>query len=156
MSGVKQHEGDSGNSLNTPFAFEGGQVLFKKLLMISNLSSAGGVLDYDQACFLPDQAADERAQQIGAIAEVVHEHATAISFRDQINDLHERRSTFTSDDRRNIEVLKRDLDHELKLPTAFVVEKANLQSAGYNAWETAKASGDWKSILPIFEHWQKL
>jgi len=50
--------------------------LIKKLESITQLSRASAVLGYDQLVFMPSSASNERAAQMSALAEIIHEKKT--------------------------------------------------------------------------------
>jgi carboxypeptidase Taq len=112
------------------------------------LATVGDLLGWDEQVNLPPGAAEQRAAQHAALAEVVH---AAVS-NPRVGELLNALEVATPADDRVAAVLKqarRDFDRATKLPADFVREKAIQGSRGYHAWARAKANDDFASYAPV-------
>lgn len=115
------------------------------------LDSAAAVVSYDKDCFMPSRAADDRPAIMEVLEKLAHRLSTAPSYASLVDELYENRALLANHDRRNIELLKKDLDHDRKLPEEFVAEKANVIAASGLAWEMAKEKSDFAMMIPFLE-----
>ncbi len=115
------------------------------------LQEIAATLEYDQWCFLPDEAGEDRAQQVEYLTKLIHKKATAPEYVRLVTELYQRKDDLSFDDRRNIELLKKEVDASVKLPDEFVGEQALAASRSYLAWEEARPIGDFKTMQPHLE-----
>lgn len=116
------------------------------------LGTIGELLGWDEQVNLPPGAAEQRAGQHAALAEVAH----AAAADPRIGRLLEALAggtapALTPDQQAIVANARRDYDRATKLPVAFVREKATQGSRGYHAWARAKAADDFASYVPFLE-----
>src|SRR6478609_1777098 len=89
---------------------------------IGLLSSASGVLEWDERTYMPPQASEHRAEQISHLAGLIHARWTDQRFGDQLRELaqSEPLSDCTSDTGATIRELKRQYDRRTRLPRKLV------------------------------------
>lgn len=118
-----------------------------------DLSTIGDLLGWDEQVNLPPGAAEQRARQHAALAEVVHAAASHPRIGDLLRAL-EPAASATEPATPAASVLlqaRRDYDRATKLPAAFVQEKAIQGSRGFHAWAKAKAADDFASYAPVLQ-----
>lgn len=114
------------------------------------LSTIGELLGWDEQVNLPPGAAEQRAAQHSAMAEVVHAAASAPRMGELLSQL-EATPELSAETQAVVREARRDYDRATKLPPDFVREKAAQGSRGFHAWARAKAGDDFASYAPFLE-----
>ncbi len=115
------------------------------------LGTVGELLGWDEQVNLPPGAAEQRAGQHAALAEVQHAAASDPRIGELLALLQARDALLTPDQRAIVAHARRDYDRATKLPADFVREKAGQGSRGYHAWARAKAADDFGGYAPVLE-----
>lgn len=115
------------------------------------LGTVGEVLGWDEQVNLPPGAAEQRAGQFAALAEVTHAAASAPRLGELLAELERRADTLSADERAVVVNARRDYDRATRLPADFVRDKAVQGSRGYHAWAQAKAADDFAGYAPVLE-----
>ena len=137
------------------------------------LATVDELLGWDEQVNLPPGAAEQRARQHAAVAEVQHAAASDRRIGELLASLEGRdgqlgrpsdsagnaadrpRSATSATMEEAIRVVvanaRRDYDRATRLPADFVQEKAIQGSRGYHAWAKAKATNDFASYAPVLE-----
>ncbi len=130
-------------------------VLFTELTTLvkraHTLGTIGEILGWDEQVNLPAGAAEQRAGQHAALAEVQHAAGSVPRIGELLDALEARRSELTADQVAVVANARRDYDRATKLPAEFVREKATQGSRGYHAWARAKAANDFASYAAVLE-----
>ncbi|MET0262950.1 MAG: carboxypeptidase M32 [Rariglobus sp.] len=125
--------------------------LVAKLKRAHYLGTVAGLLGWDEQVNLPSDSADQRAEQSALLAELQHAEATDPALGALLGELEASAASLTPDQRVVVREARRDYDRVVKLPAAFVAEKARLSSAAYHAWADAKAKSDFTAFAPFLE-----
>lgn len=123
--------------------------LVERLRGIETLASIGSLLGWDEQVNLPPAAADQRARQMAAFAEVAHAAAGAQRLGELIAVLSGGDGGLDPEQRAVVAEARRDYDRAVRLPPEFVREKAAQESRGYHAWAKARAENDFWSYEPV-------
>lgn len=123
-------------------------ILLKKA---HTLGTVGDLLSWDEQVNLPSGAAEQRAAQHSAIAEVQHAAGSDPRIGGLLTALEAEAAGLTAEQRIVIAHARREFDRTTKLPAEFVREKAVQGSRGYHAWAKAKAADDFVGYAPILE-----
>lgn len=115
------------------------------------LGTIGDILGWDEQVNLPPGAAEQRAAQQAALAEIVQAAESAPRIGELLRQLEAGRDGLSGDQRAIVVQARRDYDRATKLPPEFVREKAAQDSRGYHAWAKAKAENDFASFAPVLE-----
>lgn len=115
------------------------------------LGTIGDILGWDEQVNLPPGAAEQRASQHAALAEVVHAAGAAPRIGELLAVLEARAGTLAAEQRAVVAQARRDYDRATRLPPEFVREKAAQGSRGFHAWARAKAADDFASYAPVLE-----
>ncbi|MBL9187605.1 MAG: carboxypeptidase M32 [Opitutaceae bacterium] len=125
--------------------------LVSRLRRGHTLGTIADLLQWDEQVNLPPGAAEQRAAQHAALAEVHHAAASDPRIGEQLGALEADAGKLTPDQSTVVAHARRDYDRATKLPAEFVREKAAQGSRGYHAWAKAKAADDFASYAPVLE-----
>ncbi len=124
-----------------------------RLREISDLSSAGAVLSWDQATYMPVGGADARGRQMAMLSRLAHERSVAPAIGKLIESLVSFGAGLPkdSDDARLIRVARRNYEKAIKVPADYVARANENASASYQAWTQARPANDFKRMVPYLE-----
>ncbi len=138
--------------------------LIARVQRAHQLATIGELLGWDEQVNLPPGAAEQRAAQHAALAEVQHAAASDPRIGELLTALEGRANRpgeprlggdpspyLAGDEQAIVANARRDYDRATKLPAEFVREKATQGSRGYHAWAKAKAADDFASYAPVLE-----
>ncbi len=122
--------------------------LKNRLLEIDDLNSAGAVLYWDQATYMPSGGAPARARQIATLGRLAHEKFTDPTVGKLLEDLRpfEEGQSYDSDDVSLIRVTRRDYEKAVKVPPSFTEEFNKHASASYQVWTKARPANDFATV----------
>ena len=127
--------------------------LKRRLLEIDDLSSAGAVLGWDQATYMPKGGTAARSRQGATLSRLAHERLTEPAVGKLLDDLapHAERLPYDSDDASLVRIVRRDFDKATKVPAEFVARWRAFGSASYDAWTRARPANDFVTMRPLLE-----
>ncbi|MDH5552726.1 MAG: carboxypeptidase M32 [Nitrosomonas sp.] len=132
------------------------QNLVKKLEEISHLNGVMCTLGWDQEVVMPTGAAEARAQQIAALAGVIHGRMTDAQLGECLSALQEEDGVFNAAQHCNIREAQRDFDLETKLPKQLVMEMAALGSRAHISWVKAREENKFSDFAPALKQFLEL
>jgi carboxypeptidase Taq len=144
----------AGRSLNSRQTAEARMAeLRRRLLEIGDLGSAGAVLNWDQATYMPKGGAAARARQGATLSRLAHEKFTDPEVGRLLDGLaaFAERLPQTSDDACLIRVVRRDYDRATRVPADFVARWSELGSTSYDAWTRARPANDFATMRSFLE-----
>jgi carboxypeptidase Taq len=120
---------------------------------LSRINQAVALLGWDQQTYMPPGGAEARAEQLATLSELTHEMFVSDETGNLLatceSDL--KGADPESDDVRMLAVIRRDYDHETKLPTDLVMDLARQSTLGQEIWMRARENNDFKSFAPALE-----
>lgn len=124
-----------------------------RLAEVTDLHAVAGLLSWDQQTMMPPRAGAARACQRATLQRLAHERFTDKGVGRLLDELagEEARLDLESDDASLIRVARRDWDKARRVPTELRSELAYAGAAGQQAWEAARAAGDFAAFLPHLE-----
>jgi len=125
--------------------------LLTLLNRIHHLESIGQLLGWDEQVNLPEDSADQRAQQHAVLAETAHAASSDPRLGAVLTSLESERDGLTADQRVVVKEARKNYDRAIKLPADFVREKATQSSVGYHAWAKARTADNFASYVPVLE-----
>jgi carboxypeptidase Taq len=127
--------------------------LKRRLMEIGDLSSAGAVLSWDQATYMPKGGAAARARQGATLSRLAHEKFTDPALGRLLEGLaqYEERQPYESDDASLIRIVRRDYQKATRVPSDFVARWSEMGSASYDAWTRARPANDFAAMRPYLE-----
>jgi carboxypeptidase Taq len=127
--------------------------LKRRLLEISDLNSAGAVLGWDHATYMPKGGATARSRQGATLSRLAHEKFVDPALGRLLDALTPYAETlpYDSDEASLIRVVRRDFDKATKLPAEFVARVNEFGSASYDAWTRARPANDFATMAPLLK-----
>ena len=133
-------------------AHEAYQELVEHLTRTALLGSCASVLGWDEQTYMPPGGTEHRANQLGLLAGMVHEQATAPKVGALLAEIEG--SDLASGDGPaavNVREARRDFDHATKLPRRLVEELSRVATMAQQAWVEARKKSSFKQFLPWLE-----
>ena len=129
------------------------QALCEKERRISLLASTKALLEWDQQCFMPEEASEYRAQQSSLLAGLAHQESVSRAYEDALKAAEDECSSLPSQDRRraHLRLSRREFDKRTKLPQELVEQLASAAAEGQATWEHAKKTSDFPRFAPVME-----
>ena len=117
------------------------------------LASVESLLGWDEQTKLPTAAGAHRAEQVGAVAALVHASRTDRAQGERLERLAESElaRTGTEEEQGSIRRLHRDYQKQVRLPARLVEETARVCIDGQQAWVVARRESDWSRMAPWLE-----
>ena len=127
--------------------------LKRRLLEISDLGSAGALLSWDQATYMPPGGARARGRQGAVLAKLAHQRAIDPVLGKLIEELTPYADGLPpeSDDASLIRVASRDFEKAIKVPADYVRRANEFATASYDAWTRARPANDFATLRPFLE-----
>ncbi|TET47750.1 carboxypeptidase M32 [candidate division TA06 bacterium] len=124
-----------------------------RLLEIDDLNSAGALLFWDQATYMPAGGASARARQIATLGRLAHEKFTDPAIGKLLQNLRpfEEDQSYDSDDASLIRVTRRKYEKAVKVPPSFTEEFNKHASALYQVWTKARPANDFPRVQSSLE-----
>ncbi|MBM3605503.1 MAG: carboxypeptidase M32 [Alphaproteobacteria bacterium] len=111
------------------------------------LSSVAERLGWDQETVMPRGAAEQRAEEMGAMEEVLHERRTD----PRIGEWLDAAQPQTPAERRAIQLITRDFQRTSRVPARLAAELARLTSLSQGIWAEARAKDAPEDFLPTLD-----
>ena len=129
------------------------QQLKTRLLEVNDLSSAAGLLYWDQSTYMPPGGAPARARQMSTLRRLAHEKFTDPEVGRLLDALEPYQSSlaYDSDEASLLRVTRRSYERSTKIPAAFMAEVANHTSESYQVWTEARPANDFDRVRPYLE-----
>ena len=129
------------------------QVLKTRLMEVDDLSSAAGLLYWDQSTYMPPGGAAARARQTATLTRLAHEKFTDPGVGKLLDELgpYEESLPYDSDEASLLRVTRRKYERAIKIPLEFTAEVANHISESYQVWTEARPANDFARVRPYLE-----
>ena len=122
------------------------------LRKLDALEGAESILSWDELVVMPDAAADARAKQKEALAEVLHEMRTAESLDKLIASAEDTVSELVDPmQRASVRDARKAFDRKKRMPAALAALEAQLGSTGYHAWAKAREESNFSTFAPVLQ-----
>jgi len=113
------------------------------------LGQVAGRLGWDQETVMPQGAAPQRAEEMGAIEEVLHARRTDARVGDWLGAIDE--ATLDEVGRANIRHIRRAYERVSRVPVELASKLARVTSAAQRSWAEARAEDDFAAFRPVLE-----
>jgi carboxypeptidase Taq len=129
------------------------QELKTRLMEISDLRSAAGLLEWDQATYMPPDAAPYRGRQIATLGRLAHEKMIDPAVGRLLDDLqaYGEGLPYDSDDASLLRVTRREYEKVTRVPSEFLSEVLEHSAASYQRWTEARPNNDFAAVQPMLE-----
>jgi carboxypeptidase Taq len=117
------------------------------------LASVESLLGWDERTMMPPQAGGYRAEQVAALASLVHRQRTAPEQGERLARLADGPLAKGGADHvaATIRLMKHDFDKQARLPARLVEEMAKACVEAQQAWTVARAESSWPKMRPWLE-----
>ena len=111
---------------------------------ISDLTAASSVLGWDQETYMPDGAAEERAEQIATLNALIHQMMTSDKAGKLVEELVSNGSAADLSEWQiaALREFSREREQAVKLPDEFVREMSKVTSLAQQSWKKARSKSD--------------
>jgi carboxypeptidase Taq len=116
---------------------------------LADLSAVEMLAAWDQLVMMPSEGAPARAQQLGTLARLTHELATAEELGGWLAELDGQQLSELDAD--IVRVAGRDWQRARRVPTELAVELAQASAAGQESWRLARAEDDFAAFAPALQ-----
>lgn len=127
--------------------------LHRRARDIADLNGIGGLLLWDQNTMMPPGGAGARADQFEALERILHDRLTDPGLARVLETLEPWAASEDpdSDDVRLIEVLRRDHEKAVRVPTELAAAMSLAAAHAQQAWLEAREKGDYAHFAPSLE-----
>jgi len=122
-----------------------------RMAELNDLASLEMLAGWDQLVMMPAEGARARAQQLGVLARLTHERATAPeigSWLEEIDGLAGAGETLGEIDGDIARLARRDWERAQRVPEELVAELAEASAAGQESWRVARENDDFSAFAP--------
>jgi carboxypeptidase Taq len=123
--------------------------LKERMAELADLAGVEMLLSWDQLVMMPEEGGAARAQQIGTLARLTHERATAEEIGDWLSELEGASLDELDDD--VVRIARRDWERASRVPEDLAVELARASADGQEIWQAARAADDFAAFAPALE-----
>ncbi|QQO10680.1 carboxypeptidase M32 [Breznakiella homolactica] len=134
------------------------EALLERLHVIDSeyrrLEHAAALLQWDQETYLPRDAVEERAEQLGLLEGIAHERIVSPEVGKLLSELGSTSENPRGDEslpaleRDFLRILRRNYDRQIKLPPDFVRSSARAEGLSQAAWIAARSNDDFTAFVP--------
>ncbi len=122
-----------------------------RMAELNDLASLEMLAGWDQLVMMPAEGARARAQQLGVLARLTHERATAPeigSWLAEIDRLAGAGETLGEIDGDIARLARRDWERARRVPEELAAELAEASAAGQESWRVARENDDFSAFVP--------
>lgn len=113
------------------------------------------LISYDNETTAPKASLSEKSNYNTFLGMEVYKLETNEEYIQVVNELFNIKDKLSSNLKREIELIKKDLDKTTKLPKELIEEELDLDSNSYIAWLKAKDASDFSIFAPYLDRWIK-
>ena len=125
------------------------ELLLDHLKQTAALSQVSGLIAWDQETMMPERGAQQRAEQAGAMAAVIHARESDPRISEWLSEIdHNSLSEF---DQCNVDQAKRSHLHATKIPEQLASEMAKASAEGQMIWTKARDAKDFSMFAPALK-----
>ena len=129
------------------------QELKTRLLEVNDISSAAGLLYWDQSTYMPPGGAAARGRQMATLSRLAHEKFIDPAVGKLLDELvpYEENLDYDSDEASMLRVTRREYERATKIPSEFLAEVTSHTSESYQVWTEARPANDFERVRPYLE-----
>ena len=124
-----------------------------RLLEVNDISSAAGLLYWDQSTYMPPGGAAARGRQMATLSRLSHEKFVDPAIGKLLDELvpYEESLDYDSDAASLLRVTRREYERATKIPSEFMAEVTSHTSESYQVWTEARPANDFERVRPYLE-----
>ncbi|MGH2864664.1 MAG: carboxypeptidase M32 [Solirubrobacteraceae bacterium] len=123
--------------------------LRERVAELADLAGVEMLVSWDQLVMMPERGGAARAQQLGTLARLTHERATAQEIGTWLAELDG--VPLDGLDRDIVRIARRDWERASRVPDELSAELARAAADGQESWQDARAADDFASFAPALE-----
>jgi carboxypeptidase Taq len=123
--------------------------LRSRMAELADLAAVEMLVQWDQLVMMPAEGAVVRAKQLGSMARLTHERATAEEIGDWLNELDGEELDGLDAD--IVRLARRDWERARRVPEELAVDLARASADGQESWRLARANDDFSAFAPALE-----
>ena len=127
------------------------QALEKYQRTMAAYNHALGVMYHDASTVAPSDSWEGRGKTMEMMSQITYDLETAPENIAMIEYLEANANALTPQQRRQVEVLRKNYDNMRKVPAEEYVDYSILMNEAQNVWEKAKNENDFDSFAPVLE-----
>ncbi|HEY7836397.1 MAG TPA: carboxypeptidase M32 [Solirubrobacteraceae bacterium] len=104
---------------------------------------------WDQLVMMPSEGAPDRASQLGTLARIRHDRATAAELGEWLAELEQ--AELGELDADVVRLARRDWERARRVPSELAAELSEAHAAGHERWREARAADDFSIFAPALE-----
>jgi carboxypeptidase Taq len=120
-----------------------------RMAELADLGSMEMLAAWDQLVMMPGEGAAARAQQLGTLARLTHERATAAEVGEWLAALDGEQLEELDGD--IVRLARRDWERARRVPTELAVELAQAGAQGQESWRIARENDDFAAFAPALQ-----
>lgn len=113
-----------------------------------DLNHAASLIFWDQQTHMPLRGATRHGEVQSTLAQMAHEAFLDKRVCDALEAAEAVHDQLSDDEKRIVQLTRREYDIATQLPSEFVLRQASAKSVGYQAWLQARKENDLKIFLP--------
>ena len=117
--------------------------LLERMAELADLRSIGGLLSWDRSTMMPSTGAEARGHQAATLESIAHGRQTDPEVGRLLDRLEPWAAQLDpdSDAARTVSIVRRDFERAVRVPESLAADMARAESAGEQAWLSARAAG---------------
>jgi carboxypeptidase Taq len=123
--------------------------LRERLAELADLAGTAMLLEWDQLVMMPSGGASSRSAQLGTLARLTHERATATEIGEWLDALDEMELDEIATD--VVRLARRDWERVRRVPDELAAERASAATDGQEVWQKARANDDFAAFVPALQ-----
>ncbi len=120
-----------------------------RLAELSDLAALEMLAGWDQLVMMPPAGAPARAEQLGTLARITHERATAAALGEWLAELE--KAELGELDGDIVRLARRDWERARRVPDELAAELARASTEGQERWQVAREEDDFAGFVPALE-----
>ena len=125
------------------------QNLRERTAELADLGALEMLATWDQLVMMPSEGANARAHQLGTLARIAHERATAPEVGEWLQEL----EAVELDElhRDLVRISRRDWERASRVPAQLAAERSRAQAEGQQSWQRARKNDDFDEFAPALQ-----
>ncbi len=124
-------------------------MLRTRVAEIADLRSIEGLATWDQLVMMPPDGAPQRGNQLGTLARITHDRATAEEIGGWLEELEA--AGLDDLDADLARIARRDWERARRVPSELAAELSAAHAEGHERWREARAADDFAAFVPALE-----
>jgi carboxypeptidase Taq len=120
--------------------------LRERVAELTDLAALDMLASWDQLVMMPKEGGAARAHQLGALARLTHDRATAEEIGEWLGDLEGK--DLDDLDRDIVRLARRDWERARRVPAELAADLSRAHAEGQESWTVARANDDFASFAP--------